>query len=56
MENHVGKPYIGVYQVSSSVENPITLKEIFDIEFEHFKCNPFIDNKGKSLISVNKLF
>lgn len=55
MAKHAGKPGIGIYQVASSVANPIRVEEIFDIIFEHFKYNPFADNKGKPLRSPKKL-
>ncbi|KAH9326767.1 hypothetical protein KI387_006945, partial [Taxus chinensis] len=44
---HAGKPGIHVYHVASSVANPIKLQHVAEAIFEHFKCNPYIDNKGK---------
>ena len=44
---HTGKPDLKVYQVASSVANPIRLGKFFNIIFEHFKRNPYIDHKGK---------
>eukprot|EP00253_Pinus_taeda_P021653 PITA_21653 len=47
MAKHAGKRGVKVYQVASSVANPLTLRETFKIIFEHFKCNPYIDHNGK---------
>ena len=35
MAKHAGKPGVSVYQVASSVANPIRVEDIFDIIFEH---------------------
>ena len=55
MAKHAEKPGVSVYQVASLVANPIRVEDIFDIIFEHFKYNPFADNKGKPLKSPKKL-
>lgn len=47
MAKHAGKAGLKVYQVASSVANPLTLRQIFKIIFEHFQCNPYIDQNGK---------
>lgn len=47
MAKHAGKRGVKVYQVASSVANPLTLRETFKIIFDHFKCNPYIDHNGK---------
>ncbi|GLJ05638.1 hypothetical protein SUGI_0021940 [Cryptomeria japonica] len=46
---HAGRPGIQVYHVSSSVANPIRLQQIVEAIFDHFKINPYINNKGKSV-------
>eukprot|EP00253_Pinus_taeda_P004114 PITA_04114 len=49
MAKHAGKPGLKVYQVASSVANPIRVGKVINIIFEHFKCNPYIDNKEKPI-------
>ncbi|EEF27960.1 Male sterility protein, putative [Ricinus communis] len=43
------EPVINIYQVGSSVVNPLTLQELVTLVFEHFKCNPFLDSKGNPI-------
>ncbi|XP_048236325.1 fatty acyl-CoA reductase 2, chloroplastic, partial [Ricinus communis] len=43
------EPAINVYQVSSSVVNPLTWQEMATLFCEHFKCNPILDSKGNPI-------
>ncbi|EEF27702.1 conserved hypothetical protein [Ricinus communis] len=43
------EPAINVYQVSSSVVNPLTWQEMATLSCEHFKCNPILDSKGNPI-------
>ncbi|KAF7835917.1 fatty acyl-CoA reductase 2-like [Senna tora] len=52
-----GIPNINVYQIGSSMVNPVTLGNIVDYTYEHFKCNPLLDSKGDEIsISKTKYF
>ncbi|KAH9326782.1 hypothetical protein KI387_006960, partial [Taxus chinensis] len=46
MAKHAAKPGLQVYQVGSSVANPLKFGELVGIMTEHFKSNPFADGKG----------
>ncbi|GAB4851490.1 hypothetical protein Ancab_030892 [Ancistrocladus abbreviatus] len=45
----VGKPEIKVYQVASSVVNPLLFKELGDLLYEHFARLPCMDSEGKPI-------
>ncbi|EYU39978.1 hypothetical protein MIMGU_mgv1a020686mg [Erythranthe guttata] len=40
------KPGCNIYQVASSVANPLFLKELVQFVYQHFTSSPFIDSKG----------
>lgn len=54
MTKHAGNSGLNVYHVSSSVANPLEFGELAGVVFEHFKSNPYVDTKGRS-IRVKKL-
>ncbi|KAL8140601.1 hypothetical protein V2J09_006622 [Rumex salicifolius] len=45
----LGKPEINVYQVASSVVNPLVYKELGDLIYQHFAMRPCLDSKGKPI-------
>ncbi|KAH7420487.1 hypothetical protein KP509_13G009800 [Ceratopteris richardii] len=49
MAKHAKEPGIEVYQVASSVVNPLVFFELARMSKEHFTANPFMDNLGKPL-------
>ncbi|KAH9310667.1 hypothetical protein KI387_025702 [Taxus chinensis] len=58
MAKHVGKAGMKVYQMASSVANPIVLRDLFGMFHQYFKAHPYVDARGR-LIKVNdtlKLF
>ena len=55
MAKHTRKHDVKVYQVTSSVVNPITIQEFIKIIFEHFKSNPYIDGKRNIVKLLKKL-
>ena len=55
MSKHAGKHGVKVYQVTSSVVNPITIQEFLKIIFKHFKCNPYIHRKGNPVKLLKQL-
>ncbi|KAH9326773.1 hypothetical protein KI387_006951, partial [Taxus chinensis] len=54
MAKHAGKPGLDVYHVGSSVANPLKFGELARLVTQHFKSNPYLDNKGKP-VTVKKL-
>ena len=51
------KPDINVYQIASSVVNPLVLKELMGLFYEHFKSSPCLDANGKPIqVQPVKLF
>lgn len=44
---HAGIPDLQIYHAASSIANPIRFQDIMKITFEHFRCNPYFDKKGK---------
>ncbi|KAL8041638.1 hypothetical protein ABFX02_10G177600 [Erythranthe guttata] len=40
------KPGCNIYQVASSVANPLFLKDLVQFVYQHFTSSPFIDSKG----------
>ncbi|XP_050226882.1 fatty acyl-CoA reductase 2, chloroplastic-like [Mercurialis annua] len=40
---------VSVYQVASSMNNPLTLQQFVTLFYEHFKSSPFFDSKGKPI-------
>ncbi|KAF7835920.1 Fatty acyl-CoA reductase 2-like [Senna tora] len=52
-----GIPDINVYQIGSSMVNPVTLGNIMDYTYKHFKCNPLLDSKRDEIsITRSKYF
>lgn len=46
-----------VYQIASSVANPLTLQNLFDMAYQYFGLNPCYDKKGNPIqIPVFKFF
>ncbi|XP_044497779.1 fatty acyl-CoA reductase 2, chloroplastic-like isoform X2 [Mangifera indica] len=43
------KPELNVYHITSSRVNPVKLKFLFDMAFEHFKSSPIKDMNGKEV-------
>lgn len=46
---HAGISGLQIYHAASSIANPIRFKDIMKITFEHFRCNPYFDKKGKTV-------
>ncbi|PHT37045.1 Fatty acyl-CoA reductase 2 [Capsicum baccatum] len=52
-----GKPGSNVYQVASSVVNPLVFKDLATLLFDHFNSSPYIDSKGRPIhVPRMKLF
>ncbi|CAA0842790.1 Fatty acyl-CoA reductase 2 [Striga hermonthica] len=52
-----GKPDYKIYQVASSVVNPLVFKDLAKFLYEHFSSSPFIDQTGSPVrIPKMKLF
>lgn len=49
MARHANKPSLEVYQVASSVVNPLVFLELARMSREHFREHPFLDKSGKPL-------
>ena len=49
MVEHACKPGLEVYQVASSVVNPLVFSNLARLSEEHFKEDPFLDNVGKPI-------
>lgn len=47
-----GKPESNIYQVASSVVNPLSFRDITKLIFEHFNSSPFIDSTTGTPIRV----
>lgn len=46
-----------IYRIASSVANPATLQDLFDMAYQYFSLNPCFDKKGNpNQISVFKFF
>jgi fatty acyl-CoA reductase len=55
MVKHARNPGVNIYHVASSIANPVSLRNIAKIVFEHFKYNPYIDKKGEPIRLVKEL-
>ncbi|KAL3534111.1 hypothetical protein ACH5RR_002572 [Cinchona calisaya] len=44
-----GKSECNVYQIASSVVNPLVFKDLATLVFEHFNSFPWVDSKGKPI-------
>ncbi|KAL6536456.1 Fatty acyl-CoA reductase 2 [Orobanche gracilis] len=49
-----GKPEYSIYQVASSVVNPLVFRDLAKLLFEHFNSSPFMDTSG-SPVRVRKM-
>ncbi|XP_044500193.1 fatty acyl-CoA reductase 2, chloroplastic-like [Mangifera indica] len=45
----IGKPGLNIYHITSSTVNPVTLKFLFDLFYEHFESSPIRDMNGKEV-------
>ncbi|KAH9326783.1 hypothetical protein KI387_006961, partial [Taxus chinensis] len=54
MAKHAGKPGLEVYQVGSSVANPLLFGDLANSVTRHFKEKPYVDNKGNP-VKVNRV-
>ncbi|KAK9193886.1 hypothetical protein WN944_004587 [Citrus x changshan-huyou] len=53
----IQKPEIKVYQIASSVTNPLVIKYFTSLLHEHFDSSPFLDSKGSPIrVPLVKLF
>ncbi|KAF5207251.1 Fatty acyl-coa reductase [Thalictrum thalictroides] len=52
-----GEPGMNIYQIASSVVNPLVFQDLAKLLFEHFKSSPCIDSKGEPInVPKMKLF
>ncbi|MCL7042772.1 hypothetical protein MKW94_018149 [Papaver nudicaule] len=52
-----GKPGINIYQIASSVVNPLVFQELAGLLFEHFSSSPYMDSRGRPIqVPKMKLF
>ena len=51
MAKHAGKSGLEVYQMASSIANPIFIRELLGMFHKYFKVHPCVDTRGK-LIKV----
>ncbi|XP_048235859.1 fatty acyl-CoA reductase 2, chloroplastic-like [Ricinus communis] len=57
MHGMVPKPGINVYQIASSVVNPLVFKDLAKLLYEHYNSTPYMDSKGKPIhVPSMKLF
>ncbi|KAH9737540.1 Fatty acyl-CoA reductase 2 [Citrus sinensis] len=53
----IQKPEVKVYQIASSVTNPLVTKYLLSLLHEHFDSSPFLDSKGSPIrVPLMKLF
>ncbi|ESR43101.1 hypothetical protein CICLE_v10011477mg [Citrus x clementina] len=53
----IQKPEVKVYQIASSVTNPLVTKYLLSLLHEHFDSSPVLDSKGSPIrVPVMKLF
>ena len=53
----IQKAEIKVYQIASSVTNPLVIKYFTSLLHEHFDSSPFLDSKGSPIrVPLMKLF
>lgn len=46
MVANANKPCLTIYQVGSSLRNPLTVSKLVDINYRYFNKNPWIDGQG----------
>ncbi|KAL8147186.1 hypothetical protein AgCh_004781 [Apium graveolens] len=52
-----GKPETNIYQIASSVVNPLVFRDLAELLYQHFKSLPCVDSKGKPIhVPTMKLF
>lgn len=52
-----GNQETNIYQVASSVVNPLVFKDLAKLLYEHFSSSPYIDSNGSPVpVSTMKLF
>ncbi|EYU20678.1 hypothetical protein ABFS82_11G002000 [Erythranthe guttata] len=52
-----GKPEYNIYQVASSVVNPLVFRDLADLLYQHFNSSPFMDSTGNPVrVPKMKLF
>ncbi|PSS36284.1 Fatty acyl-CoA reductase [Actinidia chinensis var. chinensis] len=52
-----GKPESNVYQIASSVVNPLVFQDLASLLYQHFKSAPCLDSKGRPVhVPTMKLF
>lgn len=52
-----GKAETSIYQIASSVVNPLIFQDLTSHFYEHFKSSPCLDNKGNPIhVPIMKLF
>ncbi|OVA18798.1 Male sterility [Macleaya cordata] len=52
-----GKPGINIYQIASSVVNPLVFQDLAGLLFEHFSSSPYMDSRGRPIqVPKMKLF
>ncbi|XP_024524209.1 fatty acyl-CoA reductase 2 [Selaginella moellendorffii] len=57
MAKHAGKKgCLNVYQVGSSVVNPLTFDKLAKYTYEHFRSQPFVDQKGNPVMIPKMTF
>ncbi|CAI0406505.1 unnamed protein product [Linum tenue] len=51
------KPEINVYQIASSVVNPLIFKDLATLLYEHYNSSPYVDSNGMPItVPLMKLF
>lgn len=57
MHGAAGKPEYNIYQVASSLVNPLVFRELAKLLYEHFNASPFMDSTGNPVrVPKMKLF
>ncbi|WCJ34088.1 Fatty acyl-CoA reductase 2 chloroplastic [Euphorbia peplus] len=57
MHGKTQKPGINVYQMASSVVNPLAFKDLATLLHEHYNSSPYMDSQGKPIVVPSmKLF
>ncbi|KAJ7556586.1 hypothetical protein O6H91_05G089100 [Diphasiastrum complanatum] len=51
MAKHAGQPGLTVYQIGSSVVNPLIFERLADLTYEHFRSHPFVDQNGVPIVT-----
>lgn len=57
MHGKAQNPGINVYQMASSVVNPLAFKDLANLLHEHYNSSPYMDSQGKPIVVPSmKLF